>query len=122
MTNNTASSITTEYREPRPVMQSPRRYDPTKPGKPGFTPNHAAAGKPATKRPPQRNLEPHERILANAKREGLSILVELLNEDETIVGRVMDFGKYEVIVETEDGARMCLFKSALRSFHVIHGA
>lgn len=122
MTNHNAQAITTEYREPRQVMQSPRRFDPSKPSKPGFTPPHAASGKSQQKRPPQRNLEPHERILANAKREGLSIHVELLNEDKTIVGRVMDFGKYEVIVETEDGVRLCLFKSALRSFHVIHGA
>ena len=117
MTNTTAQTMTTEYREQRSILSAQRRYDPAKSNnKPNFA---AQQGKPQAKRPPQRNLEPHERILANAKREALSIDVSLLNEESVITGRVMDFGKYEVIVETKDGTRLCLFKSAIRSFHVI---
>lgn len=109
MNQQTANATTTQ----RPVMTAPRRNGT------GFKPNAAAGQQP--KRPPQRNLEPHERILAGAKREGLTIEISLINEDAIFTGRVTDFGKYEIIIELKCGTRMNFFKSAIRSFHVIRG-
>lgn len=119
MTNPQTQAITTEYRQPasRPTLSAQRRYDPTKGDKPQSFPN----GKPfqktqGGKKPGQRNLEPNERMLAVAKRESRMIEIDLASVEGKIIGKVADFGKYEIVVEMPNGDLRCVFKSDISTF------
>lgn len=116
-------SMTTEYRQPRPVMSANRRFDQNKGDRQQAFNQKPAFQKPAQqggKKPGQRNLEPNERMLAVAKREGRHIEIALASVDTQVIGKVTDFGKYEIVVEQPTGELVCVFKSDISTFVIKH--
>lgn len=119
---NQPQSMTTEFHQPaqaqRPTLHANRRYDSPKSGevqKP-FHQKPFQRGQAPGKKPGQRNLEPNERMLAVGKREGRQINISLASVDGIIVGKVADFGKYEIVVEMPNGDLRCVFKSDISTF------
>lgn len=117
--NTTTHAMTTEYREPRPTLSAgPRRVQQNGQAS-GFAnkPFHKNDDQHKSgKKPGQRNLEPNERMLAVAKREGRTIHISLASVDDSIIGKVVDFGKYEIVVELGNGELLCVFKSDISTF------
>lgn len=120
--SNQPQSMTTEFRQPasvqRPTLHANRRYDASKgaESQKQFHQKPFQKGQAPGKKPGQRNLEPNERMLAVGKREGRQIKIALASVDEAIVGKVADFGKYEIIVEMPNGDLRCVFKSDISTF------
>lgn len=110
--------MTTEFHQPqRPVMSANRRFDPTRgEHKPFKAQPFQKQNQQCGKKPGQRNLEPNERMLAVAKREGRHIEIALASVDSQVIGKVTDFGKYEIIVEQPTGELVCVFKSDISTF------
>lgn len=80
--------------------------------------NDFKGGKPAPKKPQSRNLDPHERRLAAARRNELTVRIERSSIEGEIVGKVVEFGKFDIVIRRADGVEVCLFKSDLSTLIV----
>lgn len=97
------------YQSDRPTMTR-RRED-----------NRNFTGKPNNKintKGKQRNLDPHERRLAVACRNNMTVHIERVSVDSVVSGKVVEFGKFDIVIRRECGSEICLFKSDLSSLVV----